>query len=56
MITLGVGMNERLTPNKYRSCTVNRLFGLGAKIQAFVFGEFFHVTAEGDGTPGTRGL
>lgn len=49
-------MNERLAPNEYRRCTVNRFFGLGAKIQTFVFGEFFHMTAEGDGTPGTGGL
>lgn len=48
-------MNERLAPNEFGRCTVNRFYGLGAKIQAFVFGEFFHMSAEGGGTQGTGG-
>lgn len=48
-------MNERLAPNEYGRCTVNRFYGPGAKIQAFVFGEFFHMSAEGGGTQGTGG-
>lgn len=49
-------MNDCLAPNEYGTCTVNRFYGLRAKMQVFVFQEFFRMSAEDGGTQGTGGL
>lgn len=48
-------MNERLTPNEYGTCAVKRFYSLRAKIQVFVFWEFFRMSAEDCGTQGMGG-